>query len=179
MGRIKDILSFQITQDFLKNVGGNYATDIVKICLKKNGKCLDEDIEHGMKNLKITEIRSVLNRLHYRGIACYNKVKNKNSGWYTYTWEIKKRRIVELILEQHSEQLQKLERKATFEESHVFFACPKKCEETPFEIAAQYEFRCPECGEMMNPVNMENKNKEIQGHIETLKTELTELQKTL
>ncbi len=153
MAKEPNLLSFKIAQEFLKNVGGEEAVEVVRICLEKNGKCLDEDIELKMRPMKVTEIRSVLNRLHYRGIACYNKTKNKNSGWYTYTWEIKQRRIVELILEQQSEMLQKLETKARFESNHELFVCKKNCEETPFEIAAQYEFRCPECGEMMNPVD--------------------------
>lgn len=179
MPRENDILTFKLTQEFLTSVGGPEAVSVVRICLDKNGKCLDEDIEAKMKTLKITEIRSILNRLHYRGIACYNKTKNKNSGWYTYTWEIKKRRIVELILEQQSEQLQKLEQKARFEVNHEFFVCKKACEETAFEIAAQYEFRCPECGEMMNPIDGKKKNKDVQEHILLLRTELGELQKII
>lgn len=179
MAKEPDILAFKLTQEFLKNVGGDEALQVVRICLDKNGKCLDEDIEVKMKHLKITEIRSILNRLHYRGIACYNKTKNKNSGWYTYTWEIKQRRIVELILEQQSEMLQKLETKAQFESNHELFVCKKNCEETPFEIAAQYEFRCPECGDMMNPVDGKKKQKEVNQQIGTLKTELTELQKII
>jgi transcription initiation factor TFIIE subunit alpha len=129
-------------------------------------------------HLKITEIRSILNRLHYRGIACYNKAKNKNSGWYTYTWEIKKRRIIELILEQQSERLQKLEEKQRFGQSHAFFSCKKACEETAFEIAAQYEFRCPECGDMMSPIDSVAKTKEVQDQIAALKEELEAIQKT-
>lgn len=179
MPRENDILTFKLTQEFLTSVGGPEAVNVVRICLDKNGKCLDEDIETKMKTLKITEIRSILNRLHYRGIACYNKTKNKNSGWYTYTWEIKKRRIVELILEQQSEQLQKLEQKARFDVNHEFFVCKKACEETAFEIAAQYEFRCPECGEMMNPIDGKKKNKDVQEHILLLRTELGELQKII
>ena len=179
MAKENDILSYQLTKEFLTNVGGGDAVEVVRICLEKNGKCLDEDIEARLKHLKITEIRSILNRLHYRGIACYNKTKNKNSGWYTYTWEIKEKRIVELILEQQAEQLQKLEQKARFDSGHEFFTCKKGCEETPFEIAAQIEFRCPECGEMMNPVDGKKRSKDVQTHITTLKTELGELQKIL
>ena len=179
MAKAPDILDYKITQDFLKTVGGEDAVDVVRICLGKNGKCLDEDIEQKIKKLKITEIRSILNRLHYRGIACYNKTKNKNSGWYTYTWEIKQRRIVELIIEQHSELLQKLEQKARFEENHAFFACKKECEETAFEIAAQYEFHCPECGDMMQPIDSTKRTKNIQGQISSLKHDLGALQKSV
>ena len=179
MVKKEGLLEFKIAREFLEGVGGKEAPDVVEICLDKNGKCLDEDIEKKMKHMKITEIRSILNRLHYRGIACYNKTKNKNSGWYTYTWEIKQRRIVELILEQQAEILQKMEQKAQFESSHEIFVCKKNCEETPFEIAAQYEFQCPECGEMMNPVDGKKKQKDIQEQISKVKTELGALQKII
>ncbi len=171
------ILDFKVTKEFLQNVGGEDASEVVRICLVNNGKCLDQDIEEEMKTKKITEIRSILNRLHYRGIACYNKTKNKNSGWYTYTWEIKQRRIVELILEQQAEMLQKLEQKARFDGSHEIFICKKACADTAFEIAAQYEFRCPECGEMMNPVDGKKRQKEIQNQIKEISEELSQLQK--
>lgn len=179
MPKDPDILSFGLTSEFLVGVAGKDAPEVVRICLEKNGKCLDEDIEAKLKHLKITEIRSILNRLHYRGIACYNKAKNKNSGWYTYTWEIKQKRIVELIVEQQAEQLQKLEQKARFDNSHEFFLCKKSCEETPFEIAAQYEFRCPECGDMMNPIDGKKKSKEIHTQIAKLRGELTALQNSI
>lgn len=179
MAAATSILDYKITKAFLQNVGGEEAIEVVRICLENNGKCLDQDIETQMKTKKITEIRSILNRLHYRGIACYNKTKNKNSGWYTYTWEIKQRRIVELILEQQAELLQKLEQKANFDGSHEIFICKKGCEDTAFEIAAQYEFRCPECGEMMNPIDGKKRQKEIQSQIKELTEELTQLQKTV
>src|SRR3989344_8140025 len=117
----KKIYEYFIVKDFLNSVAGDRALELVTICLNKNKPVTDEEIGKKLP-LKITEIRTILNRLHYRGIACYNKTKNNETGWYTYTWEIKQRRIVELIIEQHSELLQKLEQKARFEENHAFFA---------------------------------------------------------
>ena len=84
-----DILSFSVTKDFLKQIAGDDSIKLVEIVNKKKKNVTDEEIGKKMKHLKITEIRTVLNRLHYRGIACYQKTRDTRSGWYSYTWEIK------------------------------------------------------------------------------------------
>src|SRR3989344_1215572 len=107
----KKIYEIQMAQEFLKSVGGEYALELVKICDNKKRPVTDEEIGKKLP-LKVTEIRTVLNRLHYRGIACYQKTKNPKTGWYSYTWEVKSNRIAELILEGRAEEITKLERKA-------------------------------------------------------------------
>lgn len=175
MGRKKDILNLDITHHFLKDIAGDQAIAIVKICLRNNGKTLDEDIEKKTK-MKITEVRTTLNQLYYRGVANYNKTKNKRSGWYTYTWEINKKRIIDLITEKQQEEVQKLEKTISFEKEHEFYSCAKKCANFAFEIAAEYEFKCPECNENMNLINNEDRIKDLNKKVKDIKFEIEELQ---
>jgi transcription initiation factor TFIIE subunit alpha len=174
----KEILNLNITKDFLTSVGGKQAPDIVKICLSKNKEVTDEEI--GKKTpLKITEIRTILNQLHYRGIACYNKTKGKRSGWYNYTWSIKTKRIAELLLEQKIEELTKLERKQEEIKNYETFACNNKCAALVFEIAAEYKFKCPECGKQMNLINSKKTAKETNKRAEIIKKEINLLKKAV
>ena len=115
----KKIYEFLLVKDFLTNIGGEYAVELVKICTAKRKPATDEMIGKKLP-LKITEIRAILNRLHYRGIACYQKTKNTQTGWYLYTWEIKTQRIAALVLEQHAEKISKLEKDMVFEETIHF-----------------------------------------------------------
>lgn len=172
----KDILSLSSTEEFLKTVGGNQAPELVKICLKKDKNISDEEIGKSLP-LKITEIRTILNRLHYRGIACYNKRKGKRSGWYSYTWMIKSKRIAELIMEQHAEKVEKLEKALLYQQNYAMFSCKNKCITTPFEVAVEYQFKCPECGETMNAVNKRKSVKEIEKEIKDIKKEIKVLEK--
>ncbi|MFH1256365.1 MAG: hypothetical protein V1494_03660 [Candidatus Diapherotrites archaeon] len=172
----KDISGYLIVREFLKSAGGDHAQKLVKICESKKKPVTDEEIGKKLP-LKITEIRTVLNRLHFRGIACYNKTRNKKTGWYSYTWEIRPKRIAELILEQQTEEIQKLEKKIEFEKNYDFFACKKNCAYHPFEIAAEYQFKCPNCGQKMDSVNNEKRLKELEKQIKTIKGEVEELQK--
>jgi transcription initiation factor TFIIE subunit alpha len=170
----KDITSFAVTKDLIGKIGGDYAVELVRICEKKGRPVTDEEIEKKIK-LKITEIRAVLNRLHYRGIASYNKKRNPKTGWYAYTWMINPKRIAELVCEKQQDEILRLEKKLEFEANYVIFSCKKLCRGQPFEIAAEYNFRCPECGETLEAQDNEKAGKELKKTISTMKNELIEL----
>lgn len=176
LSKKRNFIRITIVQDFLRNVGGEAAVGVATICEKKGRQVTDEELAKKMK-VKVTEIRTVLNRLHYRGIACYKKTKNKRNGWYNYTWGIKKKRIVELILEAQRETIEKLEAKQAFSANYSFFSCKNSCSIVPFEIAAEYQFRCPECSETMNSFDYTEKLQSINSHIVELKKEVGELKK--
>jgi len=172
----KDILSHEMTKTFIISVGGKDAIPLIKACQLKKRKVTDEEIAKKTK-LKITEVRAILNRLHYRGIACYDKKKNNQTGWYSYTWEIKQKRIAELIIEEQSEEIKKLEKKLEFEKDYVFFACKDLCENTPFEVAAEYQFRCPKCGKSVEVVNNKKRIKNIRKQLSVIEVALKKLSK--
>ena len=175
MGKKKPLLGFTITQDFLKGLGGDDAVTLTEIVLKKKS-VTDEQIGKKMKHLKITEIRALLNRLHFHGIATYQKTRDSKSGWYSYTWSIKNPRIVELILEEHGDKVSQLEQKLDYEKEHEFFSCKKACDSLAFEIAAEYHFKCPTCGHTMDRIDNEKRVKGIKRHIKRIKTEITEME---
>ncbi|HLC36680.1 MAG TPA: hypothetical protein VJK05_03690 [archaeon] len=173
-----DILSFSVTKDFLKQIAGDDSIKLVEIVNKKKKNVTDEEIGKKMKHLKITEIRTVLNRLHYRGIACYQKTRDTRSGWYSYTWEIKNKRIAELVIEHQAEEIQKLEEKSKFAGEHEFFSCPgTNCDLVAFEIAAEYHFKCPKCGKQMDLMDKNKRLKLLKAKTVKIKTEINLLEK--
>ena len=146
------ITRFELTKNFLGTIGGEHAAQLVGECEKKGRLTTDEELATAL-GLKVTEIRTILNQLNYRGIACYQKTKNPKTGWYSYTWEIKSERIAELLIEKHSEERGRLERKAALQTNYDIFRCKKGCSILPFEVAAEYQFRCPNCNEPLGPTD--------------------------
>lgn len=173
---VKKIVDLNITKQFLEAVGGKDAVTLVQICERKNRPVTDEEIEKQLK-IKITEIRTALNRLHYRGIAQYQKKRNNKTGWYSYTWEINTKRIAELILEKQTEELGKVDTRIEYESLYTFFVCKKKCKSVPFEIAAEYQFKCPECGTTMTTADTKKAKKELIKEKDGLTKEVEELKK--
>ena len=178
MNKRKRVSNFGMVQQYLKNLAGEPCVDILKICERKDDEVTDEELAKKM-HLKVTEIRAVLNRMHYMGIACYKKTKNKRTGWYSYTWEIKPRRVVELLLEEQAETIAKLETKQSFEKDYTFFSCKTNCSSFPFEIAAEYQFKCPTCGKTMDLADTEKRTRGVNKQITDLKKEFEELKKVI
>lgn len=172
----KKILNFSIAKDFLKTVGGDSAVDLVNVCERKNKPITDEEIAKEI-GLKVTEVRTILNRLHYRGIAMYDKEKNKKTGWCNFTWVISQKRIAELLIEIQKEEMEKTEKKHDYEGTYLFFGCKKNCISIPFEIAAEYQFKCPECGEELKSLDGQKRQNDLSLKLETIKNDLKELEK--
>ena len=172
----KSITNLMLVKDLLDTVGGQEAIVLVQICEKKKKSVTDEEISKKMKK-KVTEIRAILNKLHFRGIACYQKSRNQKTGWYNYTWEIKKDRIADIINEQQKENLEKLTKKKNLEADYSFFDCNKCNHREVFEIAAEYNFLCPTCGGSMTSANDPQMQKEIESKIKSIETEIIMLNK--
>lgn len=167
----KELSNLCIVQDFLEPIGGKSLIELVNICEKKRKVFTDEDVAKKM-NIKVTEVRAMLNKLHFRGIMCYQKSRNQNTGWFNYTWELKKDRLADLIIEKQKEHLQKLREKRCIEENYNLFDCKDCTERLPFEVAVEYNFVCPSCGGTMELSNNPKKQKEIIKKIETIEEEI-------
>ena len=64
-----------------------------------------------------------------------------------------------------------------FEGTHAFFSAGKGMQEYPFEIAAEYDFKCPETGKPLKAMDNKRRVKELKKRITTMKTEIDALQK--
>jgi transcription initiation factor TFIIE subunit alpha len=167
----KKIIKHIPVKNLLQGIGGEYAPKLVETCIKKNKGISDEELGKVLK-IKITEIRAILNQLHYRGIANYQKNKNKKTGWYNYLWEIRAERIAELIIEKQEETIKKIEAQIEYQDNYTLFVCKKNCKSIPFEVAAEYYFNCPNCGEPMKTMNTKTETNKLKKELEEKKKEL-------
>ena len=92
-----DVNSFLVDDAIRKeliNSAGENAIDILKL-LKNETE--DEKIAEKLK-LKVSDVRSVLNKLNALGITFYNRTKNEDTGWFYYNWSIDKGKFREWII---------------------------------------------------------------------------------
>ncbi len=159
-------LNSPLVKDFITSNGGENAFKILK-CLTKGRT--DEQISRATK-LDVNEIRAHLNKLHFMGIITYSKIKAKTSNWYTYTWFVEKDRITELLKERYSNEIDELKKKLEFEQNYTFFKCSNGCKKEPFEIAFEYDFKCPECGNQMDSIDTQKEKKHIETKIRQIES---------
>lgn len=146
-------LTSPLVKEFISTNAGEHAYKIVRILDKG---MTDEQISRKIK-IGVNEIRTALNKMHYLGVIDYSKIKAKKTNWYTYTWFLQKERVNELLKNRYEEELDKLNEKLDMHDNHVFFKCKNGCDMLPFELAFEYNFKCPDCGTIMQ---QQNTNKE-------------------
>lgn len=159
MGQNKKFLEYAVVRELLNKKAGKQAVDVVKLCVN-NKYSNDEKIANKLKT-KVTEIRTILNRLHYHGLAQYSKTRNKKTGWYSYTWKINEKRIIELVINEAKQEKEMIHAQSKQIKEYTLFNCKKNCGELPFEIAMQYSFQCPQCGGPMTAIDEKKRLKEL------------------
>ncbi|MDD3159358.1 MAG: hypothetical protein PHQ98_00105 [Candidatus ainarchaeum sp.] len=172
----KSIVELNSVKDYFTTLGGSNAIELLKICENKKKPFTDEEVSKKMEK-KVTEVRSILNKLHYQGIATYQKSRNQKTGWFNYTWEIKKDRIAQIIIDKQKENLTKLNSKSEIENEYNFFTCKDCDERIAFELAIEYNFICPACGGKMDSKATPSIKDEIDKQIKQIKQEIEVLEK--
>lgn len=120
----------------------------------------------------IKVIRKMLYFLYNHNLVGFNRKKDKEKGWYIYYWTLLPDNIRFMYFKRKKEQLEKLNQMLEEEHQELFFICPKKCVRLNFDQATDFEFHCPECGELVSQDDSEKK-------IISLKKEIAEIEEEI
>jgi transcription initiation factor TFIIE subunit alpha len=99
--------------------------------------------------IPVDKIRNQLYRLYNHNIVSFIRKKDKEKGWYIYYWTLNKDRIKFLTTDIKIKKVEKLKERLERENGSHFFACQYKCIRIDFEQATNFEYKCPECGELL------------------------------
>ncbi|MFQ6050617.1 MAG: transcription factor [Candidatus Hydrothermarchaeota archaeon] len=99
--------------------------------------------------LRVNAVRKVLYKLYDHHLATYVRTRDKESGWYTYTWTLNLDRSMDIIETKKEKAIKRVEEKIRFYEETAIYECPRRCYEYTFEQASEANFRCM-CGEPLN-----------------------------
>ncbi len=98
--------------------------------------------------VEIHEMRNVLYRSYEHNILTFNRKKDKKKGWYICYWNFNKDQIPHLIEKIRKEKLAKAKKRLAREENNQFYMCTNACVRMDFDKAVEYNYHCPECGEV-------------------------------
>ncbi len=105
------------------------------------------------KDLKfeVNFIRSILYKLNNHNLVSYIRRKDKEKGWYISYWTLNLKGFKELSIRLKKQRLEMLKErlKKESENRNSFFMCKNACIRLDFDQAMEYNFRCPECGELL------------------------------
>ncbi|MGB9719355.1 MAG: hypothetical protein ACPL06_02040 [Candidatus Anstonellales archaeon] len=157
MAPVIEILKKPEVRKLFIDAGGENAMEIVRL-LTQYGE--DEKIAEKL-SVKVSDVRSVLNKFHNEGIVSYERTKDEETGWYYYNWKLNMERLNSWIQERMNASREFV--LAKMHEGEYYF-CPK-CNDIAmlmkFEDAADYNFKCPKCSTTMELLDEEKVDKLI------------------
>ena len=157
--------------DTVREVVGEDSLKVVEF-LKDKKNISDFKIAEKV-NTDIHEIRNILYRLYNHNLVNYYRKKDRQKGWYISYWTFNKKRIKDLMKNLHFSKIEKFTERLKVEKANKgnFYLCPNACIRVNFEKATDFEFKCPECGVILN-------NQDNEKTIDFLQNKIEELHKT-
>jgi len=118
---------------------------------------------------EIHRTRNILYRLLEHNIVYFKRKKDKVKGWYICYWDFNEKVLPHLKQKIIDNKIEKLRERLGKENANTFYMCRNACVRMDFDKAVDFNFKCPECGEIMN----EQDNKRT---IEFIKERLRQLE---
>ncbi len=99
--------------------------------------------------LDIKVVRKLLYILYNHNLVCFNRKKDKQKGWYIYYWTLVPESIKFSYFKSRKSMLERLRGRLEEEEKELFFVSPDKMTRMNFDDAMEYDFRCPDTGDLL------------------------------
>jgi len=126
------------------------------------------------KDIKV--IRKQLYLLYNNNVVGFTRKKDKQKGWYIYYWTLLPESILFLYIKKRKEKVAELKAKLEQQDKEIFFSCKNNCVKLNFDQAVDFDFHCPECGELVSQVGGEEPE-QIKKKIAELEEELVNAEK--
>jgi transcription initiation factor TFIIE subunit alpha len=137
----------QYLEDMLEYIAGKEVIPLVN-SLKSKENVSEFKLAEDLKG-EVNYIRNLLYRLYDYNLVSFTRKKDKLKGWYIYYWTFNKDKILDVLIKIEKDKLERLRNRHAAENGGLFFCCQTKCVRLDFEHATDFEFRCPECGEIV------------------------------
>ncbi len=160
----------KIIKQAIENCVGEKALPVVNF-LSSQPHSSEFDIAKKLKK-EVKEVRNVLYQLFNHHLVDFTKKKDKEKGWYIYYWTFNKKRVEEIIRQNKLERLKRLSARLKRENNNQFFTCQNNCLRLDFDQVTEFNFKCPECGKIMNFEDNSEKIIGIKKEIKKIKEEL-------
>ncbi len=169
----RNVMGNPEARQFLKELLEEEGLDVIQYM--SDSKVVDEEIaEH--TGLKLNTVRKILYKLYDHRLASYVRTKDKEIGWYIYTWSLDIGRVFEILQARKKKVLEELNKRLMFEQNHVFFHCKSDNSKVPFDMASKNEFKCPQCGEILDYMDNQQNIVSLQHEISRLEREIQHVQ---
>ncbi len=160
-------VSNKLFDEIILNLVSEDVLDVARLI--KDKKNLSEFKIAEILGKEVNEVRNLLYKLYQINLVTFSKKKDIKKGWYIYYWTFKPKQLKYALNNLNKIKLAKKKDLLEKEQNNSYFFCRNRCIRLDFEQALSYDYKCPECGALMEHYD----NKPI---INELESEIKELQ---
>ena len=165
----------QYIEELAKEILGNDTIPLI-LYLKDKENISEFKIAEKL-GVTINQVRNVLYRLNERNLVDSSRKKDKEKGWYIYSWTFDSEKARNLLLNQKRNKIENLRAMISAEEKSIFYTCPNNCIRLDNAQAMESEFKCVECNSLLKEENKERKVQQMKDSIVKINNEIAELEK--
>lgn len=162
-------ITSKTVDEIVSEVAGEDVLPLVKALRNKSNVSEFKLADSIKKEINLT--RNMLYRLYDNNLVSFIRKKDKKKGWYIYYWTFNQKRIKDLAKDIKKKKLERFVERLNREKNTQFYMCASKCLRLDFEQSHDFNFKCPECGLLMDMEDNSKKIKELQSEIEKLSKE--------
>ncbi len=162
--------SDKLLQETIAEVAGPDVWPLVRALRNKKNISEFKLADAIKKEINLT--RNMLYRLYDHHLVTFIRKKDKKKGWYIYYWTFNPKRVKELVRNLKKTRVERLKERLEREKSTNFFMCANKCIRLDFDQATEFEYKCPECGEILQQEDNTKRIAELEKELQRLEKEL-------
>lgn len=170
MDPTEDMLNDPAVRTYLHRLVGDEGLNLLER-FPREGEHSDEDLA-AETGINLNSVRHTLYTLYEKRLAEYHRIKNNETGWLTYLWQLRTDHIPDAIREDMETVLEKLSRRERYEEENDFYKCPECHQIVTFPVAMSTDFKCPHCDVAFGHFDNEVLLKALKQRIESIRNSL-------
>lgn len=163
-------VSNKLFDEIIVNLVGEEVLELARLIKEK--KNISEFKIAESLHKEINEVRNLLYKLYHINLVTFKKKKDIKKGWYIYYWTFKPKQLKFALNNLNKIKLAKKRELLDKEQNNSYFYCKNRCIKLEFEQALSYDYKCPECGSLMEYYD----NRDV---IQKLESEIKELEETI
>ncbi len=160
-----------VLMELLNQIAGEHGHEVAKLI---SGEEITDDEVAKQTGMRINLVRRILYDLYDNRVASYRRLRDENSGWYVYYWQLNPERALRYINTNRRLLLQKLEEQLTLEKSTMYFSCDDGCPKLPFDQATESDFKCQRCGKKLKSYDNSNVITSLEHKVQSLRQQMLE-----
>jgi transcription initiation factor TFIIE subunit alpha len=143
-----EVLEHEAVRAYLMRLIGDEGMNLIER-FPEEGEHSDEELAE-KTGINLNTVRHTLYTLYEKRLAEYRRIKNAETGWLTYLWRLRLDQIDDVLYEDMTHVLERLEARERYEEENDFYICKNCGIIFTFNDAIARDFECPHCDEKMD-----------------------------